>query len=63
MNEYDIIETHEEDGNYSEDTKTVEKEVLLHMTNLDSKTNKLGRKIQEDSKNKVKYFCIMSYNL
>ena len=49
MNEYDIIETHVEDGDDLEETnhggkstKTVEKEVLLRMTNIDSS------KIQED---------------
>ena len=56
MNEYDIIETHEEDGDDSEETKTVEKEVLLQMTNVDSKTIKLGSNLQVDSKKQGKIF-------
>ena len=55
MNEYDIIETHVEDGDDLEETnrgenttKTVEKEVLLRMTNIDSKATKLSSKKRED---------------
>ena len=55
MNEYDIIETHVEDGDDLEETnrgeiktKIVEKEVLLRMTNIDSKAIKLSSKKQED---------------
>ena len=69
MNEYDIIETHVDDGddmqytNCGENTtKTVEKEVLLRMTNVDSKTIKLSREEKKTFKNKVKCFCIMLYN-
>ena len=57
MNEYDIIETHGEDGDDLEETnrgenttKAVEKEVLLRMTNIDSTTIKLSSKKQEDFK-------------
>ena len=63
MNEYDIIETHVEDGDDLEETnrgenttKTVEKEVLLQMTNVDSKTIKLGSNLQVDSKKQGKIF-------
>ena len=69
MNEYDIIETHVDDGDDMQDTncgenttKTVEKEVLLRMTNVDSKTIKLSREEKKNFKNKVKCFCIMLYN-
>ena len=55
MNEYDIIETHVDDGDDMQDTncgenttKTVEKEVLLRMTNVDSKTIKLSREEKKD---------------
>lgn len=57
MNEYDIIETHGDDEddleetNHGENTtKTVEREVLLQMTNIDSKHIKLGSNKQEDFK-------------
>ena len=67
MNEYDIIETQREDGDDMQETnsgeyttKTVEKQVLIRMTNLDSKTMKLSRKKQEDFKNQGKLF---SYNI
>ena len=63
MNEYDIIETHGDDGDDLEDTnsgenttKTVEKEVLLRMTNLESKTIKLSRKNEEDFKKQGRSF-------
>ena len=65
MNEYDIIETHREDGDDMQETncgenatKTVEEEVLLRMTNLDSKTIKLSGKNQEDFKKQGKYNCV-----
>ena len=63
VNEYDIIETHGDDGddldntNSGENTtKTVEKEVLLRMTNLESKTIKLSRKNEEDFKKQGRSF-------
>ena len=65
MNEYDIIETHGDDGDDLEDTncgenttRTVEKEVLLQMTNLDSKTSKFSRKNEEDFKKQGRSFLI-----
>ena len=65
MKEYDIIETHGEDGDDMQETncgenttKTAEEEVLLRMTNLGSKTIKLSGKNQEDFKKQGKYNCV-----
>jgi hypothetical protein len=65
MNEYDIIETHGDDGDDLEDincgentTRTVENEVLLQMTNLDSKTIKLSRKNEEEFKKQGRSFLM-----
>ena len=62
MNEYNIVETHVEDGDDLEETnrggkstKTVEKEVLLRMTNIDSS------KKQEDFRKQGEQFCKISY--